>query len=103
MVPLVSSLKTLSTGNHRYWKLKKGKLSSGSTEEASEFLIEIWSDDIMKHQLQMAHKNADTFQVFLRRMRGYERTGEQRRSLIFLHSFKQKQRKILVLAGIIAM
>ncbi|XP_038584276.1 uncharacterized protein LOC119910011 [Micropterus salmoides] len=56
-------------------------MSRGSTwgEEETKFLIEIWSDDIIKSQLEKTYKSADTFQVFSERMveRGYGRTGEQ--------------------------
>ena len=62
--------------------MEKGKKTSHGSpwgEEETEFLIEIWSDNVIKSKLEKTHKNTDTFQVFSERMRerGYERTGEQ--------------------------
>ncbi len=56
-------------------------MNRGSTwgDEEIRFLIEIWSDDYIKTQLERIHKNNETFNLFSERMRerGFDRTGEQ--------------------------
>ncbi len=56
-------------------------MSRGSTwgDEEIRFLIEIWSDDYIKTQLEKTHKNNETFNLFSERMRerGFNRTGEE--------------------------
>lgn len=56
-----------AAGYHHNWKLEKRKMSHSSTweEEEAEFLTELWSNNIVKSQLEkVSNKNLTLWRNF---------------------------------------